>query len=99
MANVKPVPDHYSTVTPYMIVDGAAKAIEFYREVFGAMEIGRIGMPGGKVGHAELRIGTSVLMLADEFPEMGARGPKAIGDTPIKFHVYVENCDAIIAKA
>ena len=74
-AKAKPVPDGYHSVTPYLIVDGGAKAIDFYQRVFGATERMRMPGPGGKVGHAELTIGDSVIMLADEHPEMGARGP------------------------
>src|SRR5580704_1793402 len=74
MPNVKPIPDGYSSVTPYIIVAGAAKAIEFYKSVFGATERMRLGGPDGKIGHAELEIGDSLIMLADEHPEMGARG-------------------------
>jgi len=99
MPPVNPIPSDYPTVTPYLIVDGAAKAIDFYKQVFGATERGRLAGPDGKVGHAELQIGTSVIMLADECPEMGASGPKTIGDTPVKMHIYVEDSDAIVAKA
>ncbi len=75
MSKVKPVPDGYHNATPYMIVDGAARALDFYKRVFAATERMRIPGPGGKIGHAEISIGDSIIMLADEHPEMGARGP------------------------
>src|SRR5262245_35699592 len=99
MPSVKPIPDGYPPLTPYLICDGAAQAIEFYKNVFGATSNLCMDMPGGKIGHAELRIGSSVFMLADEYPEMGAKSPKTIGDTPVKMHLYVEDCDAVVAKA
>jgi len=96
---VKPIPDGYPRVTPYLIVDGAAAAIEFYESVLGARERMRMGGPDGKVGHAELGVGESVIMLADEHPEMNARGPKAVGGSPVSLHVYVEDVDAVFARA
>jgi PhnB protein len=98
-ARVKPIPDGYHTLTPYLIVDGAAGAIEFYKTAFGAIELMRLGGPGGKVGHAALKIGDLVVMLADEFPEMGARGPRSIGGSPVRILLYVENVDEVVAKA
>jgi PhnB protein len=98
-AQVKPIPDGYHTLTPYLIVDGAAKAIDFYKKVFGATELFRLGGPGGKVGHAELKIGDSIVMLADEFPEMGARGPHSMGGSPVKILLYVVNVDEVVATA
>ena len=97
--NVKPVPDGYHSVTPYLIVDGAAKAIAFYRQAFGAEELVRMDAPGGRVGHAELQVGDSRIMLADEFPEMGAKGPKSVGGTPVHLLLYVNDCDAVFARA
>jgi PhnB protein len=97
MAN--PIPDNYPRVTPYLIVGGAAAAIDFYCSVLGATERGRMPSPGGKVGHAELEIGNGLVMLADEHPEMGARGPKSIGGTPVTVHVYVEDVDAVFERA
>jgi PhnB protein len=84
---------------PYLHVDGARAAIDFYSSVLGAKE--RMSMPGpeGKVGHAELNIGESVIMLADEFPDMGVRGPKSVGGTPVTIHVYVEDVDATMDRA
>jgi PhnB protein len=99
MPNVKPIPDGYGSVTPYIIVAGAAKAIEFYKSVFGATERMRLGGPDGKIGHAELEIGDSLIMLADEHPEMGALAPPTVGGTPVGLHVYVADVDAVAAKA
>ena len=99
MATVKPVPDGYSTVTPYLIVDGAAAAIDFYRRAFGAEELVRMPMPGGRVGHAEIQIGDSRVMLADEFPEMDARGPKSRGGTAVTILLYVNDCDVVFNRA
>ena len=82
-APVKPIPDGYHSLTPYLICDGAAKAIEFYQQAFGAVELFRMPGPDGKLGHAEVRIGDSPLMLADEHPQMGARSPKSLGGSPI----------------
>lgn len=96
---VKPIPDGYSSVTPYLIVDGAAKAIEFYAKSFGATVIMRMDGPEGKVGHAELQIGDSVVMLADEAPGMGFRSPKTLGGTPISILQYVENADGVVERA
>ncbi|UGQ14300.1 VOC family protein [Yinghuangia sp. ASG 101] len=97
--SVKPIPEGYPRVTPYLCCDGAAAAIEFYKDVLGATERMRMTAPGDKVGHAELAFGNSVVMLADEFPEMGFRGPKSLGGTPVMLHVYVEDVDAVFAKA
>ena len=99
MANVKPIPDGYPQVTPYLCVDGASAAIDFYGRVFGATERMRMLGPDDKIGHAELQIGDSVIMLSDEFPEMGQRGPKAIGGTPVTMSVYVEDVDDVFERA
>jgi PhnB protein len=96
---VKPIPDNYNKVTPYLIVKGGAQAIEFYKKAFGARERARIPGPNGSIGHAELEIGDCVIMLADEFPEMGARSPKSLGGTPVSFCIYVQNVDADFKKA
>ena len=96
---VKPIPDGYHSVTPYLVVQGAARAIEFYRQAFGATELFRIDAPGGKVGHAEIRIGDSPVMLADEFPDMGANSPAAFGGTPVSLMIYVPDVDARFAAA
>lgn len=96
---VKPIPDGYHEVTPYLYIDGASDAIEFYKTVLGAKERLRLAAPGGRVGHAELEIGSSVIMLADEAPDMGVRGPKTVGGTPVLLLVYVDDVDATFAKA
>jgi len=96
---VKPVPDGYHTATPYLIVNGAAEAIEFYKQAFGATESMRLEAPGGKVGHAEMRIGDSPIMLADEHPEMGAQSPTTLGGSPISILLYVEDVDARFEQA
>jgi PhnB protein len=96
---VEPIPEGYPRVTPYLIVDGADAAIDFYKSVLGASERMRMGGEGGKVGHAELEIGSSVVMLADEHPEMDARGPKSVGGTPVSLHVYVEDADGVFQRA
>ena len=90
---VNPIPDGYPRVTPYLIVNGADAAIDFYKSVLGASERMRMGGPEGKVGHAELELGNSVIMLADEHPEMDARGPNTVGGTPVSLHLYVEDAD------
>ena len=94
MAAVKPIPDGYSSITPYLIVDGAAKAIDFYKQAFGAIERYRLGGPDGRVGHAELTIGGSVVMLADEHPAMGALSPRTVGGTSVGIMVYLPDVDA-----
>jgi PhnB protein len=96
---VNPIPEGYRRVTPYLIVDGAAAAIEFYTSVFGASERMRMDAPEGRIGHAELEIGDSVIMLADEHPEIGARGPRSIGGTPVSLHMYVEDADDVFERA
>ena len=95
----KAIPDEYPRVMPYLIVDGAAAAIEFYKSVLGAIERMRMSEPDGRVGHAELQIGESVIMLADEHPEMDIHGPKTIGGSPVTLHVYVEDSDAAFERA
>ena len=95
----QPIPEGYPRVTPYLIVDGASAAIDFYCSVLGATERMRMGGPDGKVGHAELEIGNSVVMLADEHPKMGAVGPKTVGGTPVSLHVYVEDVDSVFEQA
>ena len=92
-------PAGYHTATPYLIINGAARALEFYKQAFGAAELFRMPAPDGKVGHAEIQIGDSRLMLADEFPEMGARGPLSIGGSPVGLMLYVADCDAMFARA
>ena len=96
---VKHVPEGYHSVTPYLIVDDGARALEFYREAFGASEVFRMDGPDGKVGHAEIKIGDSHVMLADEHPEMNARSPRTLGGSPVSLMVYVEDVDAVVARA
>ncbi len=96
---VKPVPEGYHTVTPYLIVKGAAEAIEFYQKAFGAQELMRFADPAGKVGHAEIKIGNSPIMLADEFPEMGFRGPQSLGGSTVGIVLYVEDVDRWFDRA
>jgi PhnB protein len=99
MPNVEPIPDGYRSLTPYLIVTDGAAAIAFYEAAFGARTRLRLDRPDGKIGHAELDIGDSVVMLADEHPPMGALGPAAYGGSPVSLHLYVEDVDAVAAKA
>src|SRR2546425_6827028 len=100
MANpVKPIPDGYHTVTPYLIVKGAAEAIEFYKKAFGATELFRMPQPDGKIGHAEIRIGDSPIMLADEFPEMKYLSAQTLGGTPVSILLYVPDVDSVFNQA
>ena len=96
---VKPIPDGYHSVTPYLIVNDGAGALEFYKKAFGAVETVRMGGPDGKVGHAEIRIGDSHVMLADESPGMGHRSAQSIGATPVSLVLYVEDVDAQFKQA
>jgi PhnB protein len=97
--SVKGIPKGYHSVTPYLAVHDAAAALEFYKQAFGARERMRMPAPGSKVGHAEIEIGGSCIMLADEYPDIGFRSPKAIGGTPVNLHLYVEDVDAVVAQA
>jgi PhnB protein len=99
MAEVDPIPSIYPRVSPYLSVDGADKAITFYCDILGAVERARMGGPDGKVGHAELEIGSSVIMLADSFPDMGAPTPAALGGSPVTIMVYVADVDDVFARA
>jgi PhnB protein len=96
---VKAIPDGYHSATPYLIVDGAARAIDFYKRAFGAKELMRIPAPGDRVGHAEIKIGDSVIMLADEHPEIQARGPQHYGGSPVSILLYVDDVDALFKQA
>jgi PhnB protein len=96
---VKPIPDGYHTITPYLYIRGAAGAIDFYKRAFGAVELFRMPMPDGRIGHAEIQIGNSVVMLADEHPEMGARSPQTLGGASSGYMIYVEDVDAQFPKA
>ena len=98
MADVKPIPEGYHSLTPYLIVDGGAKALEYYKNAFGATELFRMEHEG-KIAHAEMKIGDSPFMLSDEHPERGFTGPKTIGGTPIALMIYVDDCDAIFKQA
>ena len=99
MSSVKPIPDGYHSVTPYLIVKGAADAIEYYKKAFGAVELFRMAAPGGKVGHAEIKIGDSPIMIADEYPEMGYVSPKTLGGTPVSIMIYVDDVDTTYKQA
>jgi len=96
---VKPIPEGYHSVTPYLCVKGAAAAIDFYKKAFGAKELLRMPAPGEKIGHAEIQIGDSHVMLADEFPEMGFLSPQSVGGSPVMMHLYVEDVDVTANKA
>jgi len=98
-AKVKPVPDKYHSITPYLIVKGADAAIDFYKQAFGAVELFRMPQPDGRIGHAELKIGDSVIMLADEYPEMHIVGPKTLGNSSVGILLYVDDADAVFGKA
>ncbi len=98
-AKVKPIPDGYRTITPYLSIKGAANAIDFYKKAFGATEIMRMAEPDGRVGHAEVLVGDSRVMLADESPDIDFRSPLSIGGTAVHLHMYVENADAVVSQA
>lgn len=97
--NVKPIPDGFHSITPYLAVKNAAEAIEFYKRAFGARERHRMPMPDGKIGHAELTIGNSIIMMADEFPEMGHHSPQTLNGSPVGFAFYVEDVDQAFQRA
>ena len=99
MAAVKPIPDNYPRVTAYLAIDGAGDAIDFYKKIFGAQERVRMPGPDGRIGHAEIGIGDSVIMMADTFPEMGHVDPKKLGGTPVTLTVYVEDADKTMKEA
>jgi PhnB protein len=96
---VDPIPAGYHTVTPYLICKDAASALEFYKKAFGATELMKMAGPGGKIGHAEIRIGNSIIMLADEYPDMGARSPRSLGGSPVGIMLYVEDVDTVFNRA
>lgn len=98
-ARVSPIPKGYHAVTPYLSVRGAAKAIEFYRKAFGAKEVMRMPGPRGGIGHAEVQIGDSRVMLADEYPDLEFLGPKARGGSPVHLMLYVKDVDKVVARA
>ena len=96
---VRPIPENYHSITPFLVVNDAARAIDFYKRAFGAKEIMRMDGPGGKVAHAEVKIGDSMIMLSDEMPGNGARSPKALGGSPVSIFLYVENVDTVFNQA
>src|SRR5215831_247400 len=98
-AAVKPIPEGYHSVTPYLIFNGAGEAIAFYKKALGAEEVLRLDGSGGRIHHAEIKIGDSCIMLADEHPEIRALSPKTIGGSPVLIHLYVEDVDAAVARA
>lgn len=99
MSNVHYIPKGYNTVTPYLVIKGAAKAIDYYKNIFGATVVVRMDGPDGKVGHAELQIGDSRIMLADENLSMGNRSAESIGSSPVSLYVYLPDCDKVVEKA
>jgi uncharacterized glyoxalase superfamily protein PhnB len=99
MSKVKAIPDGMHSVTPHLVCAGAAKAIEFYKKAFGAIEEGSLPGPDGRIMHAQIRIGDSPVMLVDEMPEWGALGPKALQGSPVTIHIYVDDADAFVARA
>ena len=96
---VSPIPEGYMSITPYLIVSGAARAIDFYRHVFGASEVMRMDRPDGRVGHAEMIVGNSRLMLADEVPDIGAHSPQTLGGSPVSLLLYVPDVNATVDRA
>ena len=96
---IKPIPDGYRTATPYLIVQGAAQAIEFYKRAFGASELLRMPDPQGRVAHAEIKIGDSVIMLADEHPAVGHRGPRSLGGSSVSILLYVADVDQVFERS
>ncbi len=98
-SKVQPIPAGYHTVTPYLIINGAAEALAFYQQAFGATELFRMPTPDGKIGHAEIKIGDSPIMLADESLEMGSRSPQSYGGSPVTIMLYVEDVDTVVGRA
>ena len=96
---VNPIPEGFHTVTLYLCVKDAARAIEFYKKAFGATEVMRLAEPSGRIGHAEIRIGDSPVMLADEFPEMGLLSPESLGGSAVRINLFVEDSDALTSQA
>lgn len=99
MSTVRYIPKGYNSITPYLVIKNAAQAIEFYKKAFGATEVFRMEDPNGRVGHAELKIGDSRIMLADECPDMGYRSAETIGATPVSLYFYIEDCDGVVERA
>ena len=98
-SKAQPIPEGVQVVTPYLSIRGAAEALEFYKKAFGATEVMRLAGPDGRIGHAEIRIGKAVIMLADEHPEMDFRSPQVLGGSPVSIHMYVEDVDAFYSRA
>ena len=98
-SKVKPVPDGHHTVAPCLAIKNAVSALEFYQKAFGAKETYRLVLPDGRLGHAEIRVGDSLVMLADEFPEFGGKAPESLGGSPVSIHLYVEDVDAFVKRA
>lgn len=96
---VKPIPEGFEGATPYLYIKGAAQALDFYKKAFGATEVMRMAGPDGRVGHAEIKIGKAMIMLADEFPEMDVLSPRTLGGSPVTIHLYVEDVDALANQA
>jgi PhnB protein len=96
---VKPIPDEYTSITPYLTVDDGKRAIEFYERAFGATERGRMAAPDGRIAHAELQIGDAVVMLSDSFPQFEARTPKDLGGTTVGIFLFVEDVDSVVQGA
>lgn len=96
---VKAIPEGYEGATPYLIIKGAAGALEFYKNAFGASEVMRMPGPGGTVGHAEIKIGKAIIMLADEFPDMNCKSPQSFGGSPVSIMVYVKDVDTFVKRA
>ena len=96
---MKKIPEGMHSITPHLVCAGAAKALDFYQKAFGATEVGRLPGPDGRLMHAAMKIGDSTVMLADEMPEWGSLGPKALKGSPVTIHIYVEDVDALVARA
>jgi PhnB protein len=99
MNKIHHIPKGYNAVTPYLVIKDAAKAIDYYKKVFGATEVMRMPDPSGRIGHAELKIGDSHIMLADEFPQMGHQSPSVLGNSPVSMLLYVEDVDSTVERA
>ena len=97
--SAKAIPEGHHTVTPYLCIKGAASALQFYKKAFEATELMRVAQPDGRIGHSEIRVGDSVVMLSDEFPEIGARSPQTIGGSSVTIHLYVEDVDTVFNQA
>src|SRR5260221_10092321 len=97
-SKAKPIPPGFEGAVPYLCCREAAKAIEFYKQAFGATEVMRLAEPSGRIGHAEVKIGDGTIMLADEYPEMNVRSPQSYGGSPVSIHLYVEDVDAVFSR-